>query len=240
MSISPEELAAYADGELSGNALARVGSAIAADPDLLRQVEVHRALKARLSGHFTPILEQPVPDRLKQLLAGPGDAADGDSEGEVIDFTAASARQRARRRLPGWNWGGAAIAASLVAALTFTTIGGWNPNGSYAGAKLAHTLDSQLVATRPINAQTRVMLSFRNGVGELCRAYGSSKESGIACRDAKGWRLETLGGAAGSSGSEFRMAASEADVLAAAQGMAAGSALSAEEEAAARASGWLD
>ena len=240
MSISPEELAAFADGELANDALARVAAAIAADPDLLRQVEVHRALKARLSGHFAPILEQPVPDRLKQLLVGTGDVVNGDGKGGVIDFATASARQRARPRLPGWNWGGVAIAASLVAALTFTTMGSRDSTGSYAGAKLAHALETQLVATQPSDAQPRVMLSFRNGVGEFCRAYGSSKASGIACRDAKGWRFEALGGATANSDSEFRMAGSEAEVLAVAQDMASGPALSAEEEAAARASGWTD
>lgn len=240
MSISPEELTAYADGELSGEALDRVAAAVAGNPDLQRQVDAHRMLKARLSGHFASILEQTVPDRLKQLLAGPADAVDGSDEGEVIDFAAASERQRARRRLPGWGWGGAAIAASLVAALTFITIDSRDLSGGYAGPRLAQALDTQLVATQSADAQARVLLTFRNGAGEFCRAYGSSEESGIACRDAKGWRFESLGGATANSSSEFRMAGSEAEVLAAAQDMASGSALSAEEETVARASGWTN
>src|SRR3546814_6659225 len=57
MTITPEEIAAFADGQMEGDAKARVAAAVAADPQLARQVEAHRALAARLAGHFAPILE---------------------------------------------------------------------------------------------------------------------------------------------------------------------------------------
>ena len=60
ISITPERLAAYADGELDGETARAVETAIAADPALQAQVAAHRALKARLSAHFAPIAAQPV------------------------------------------------------------------------------------------------------------------------------------------------------------------------------------
>lgn len=234
MSVTPEELAAFADGELSGADEARVAVAVAADPALARQVEAHRALKARLGGHFAPIIDQPVPDRLTQLLSSGG----GD-EPQVIDLIAARERRDAKRRLPAWGWAGGALAASLVAALVFTVAGpGGSEKADYAGQQLASALDSQLASTQSASAETRILLSFRNEGGEYCRAYSATDGGGIACRDQQGWRVEARSAVTGSTQTDFRMASSEADLLAAAQDMALGPALSAEEEAAASAAGW--
>jgi AraC-like DNA-binding protein len=49
MTISREELAAFADGELDTGREAEIAAAVAADPALAAQVEAHRALKARLA-----------------------------------------------------------------------------------------------------------------------------------------------------------------------------------------------
>lgn len=237
MSVTPDELAAFADGELSGADEARVMAAIAADPALARQVEAHRTLKARLASHFAPILEQPVPDRLTELLAG---SSAGGGQGQVVDLAAARLEREGRRRLPAWGWVGGALAASLVAVLVFTvTRPGEEAGGAaYAGAQLASTLDSQLSAAQPSSAGTRILLSFRNREGEFCRAYSADDGSGIACRDQRGWRFEAQGTGAAGAQTDFRMAGSEAELLAAAQDMARGPALSAEEEKAASAAGW--
>ena len=235
MSISPEELAAFADGELAGDDEARVAAAVAADEELARKVENHRALKARLSGHYAPILDQAVPEHLKQMLAGT-DKGEASQPAEVVDFAAARERREARRTLPGWGLTGGAIAAALVAALVFTT--GEDARPGYADAQLASTLDSQLVATQPGDAETRILLSFRNEAGEFCRAYSASEQSGIACRDGEGWRQQAIGEGSESAQTEYRMAGSESEILEAAQDMASGPALTAEEEAAALEQGW--
>ncbi|WP_428028055.1 anti-sigma factor family protein [Altererythrobacter sp.] len=235
MSISPEELAAFADGELSGEAEARVAEAIAADPELARQVEAHRALKAKLASHFAPVLEQDVPDRLTQLLSN-ADERDGD--GGVVGLAKARDKRQAKRVLPAWGWAGGAIAASLVAALVFTV--GDRDRPSYAGANIASALETQLVATQPTDAGTRILLSFRNGSNELCRAFTSSDGSGIACRDDRGWRYQAVGSGSSSGGSEYRMAGSDGELMAIAQDMADGPALTSEDEVAARDKGWRD
>ncbi len=229
MTISREDIAAFADGELSGEREADVAAAIAADPGLQREVEAHRALQARLSGHFAPIAEQPVPEALAAMLA-PKDA-------EVVDFAAARRKREATRTLPRWGWiAGPAIAASLALAV-FLPRGG-APDG-YADTRLAGVLDTQLVAEQQPDADLRILLSFRDGEGDFCRAFSSAEGSGIACRDAEGWKLEALGTGSGGAPTDYRMAgASDGDILARAQQMADGAALDAAEEAAAREAGW--
>jgi anti-sigma factor RsiW len=68
MSVTDEQIAAYADGELQGADKARIAEAIAADPALAQKLDAHKALKAKLGAHFAPILDAPVPDRLTALL----------------------------------------------------------------------------------------------------------------------------------------------------------------------------
>lgn len=235
MSVTPEELAAFADGQLPGEEEARVAAAVEADPGLAAKVAAHQELKSKLSRHFAPILDEPVPERLSEMLGKSDDEA-----AEVVDFTAAKQRNDNKQRMPGWAWGGSAIAASLVAALVFTTQSGPGPTQEYADVRLASALDIQLVATQPSDAESRILLSFRNEVGEYCRAYSGADFSGIACRDSEGWRLEAIGDGSPAQQSEFRMAGSESDVLQQAQEMAVSGALSAEEEAAAQDAGWLE
>ena len=112
------------------------------------------------------------------------------------------------------------------------------PDG-YADAQLAGALDSQLVAEQPAGADTRILLSFQNREGDFCRAFSGASGSGIACRDAQGWKLEALGEGAAGARTEYRMAGADAGaIMARAQSMADGPALDAEAEAEARATGW--
>ena len=69
MTVTPEMMAAYADGELAGEERQHVEAAIAADAELARQVDRHRRLKAMLSARYAPIAAAPVPERLTDLIA---------------------------------------------------------------------------------------------------------------------------------------------------------------------------
>lgn len=236
MSITEDILAAYADGELEGAEAARVAEAVAADPALAATVAAHRELKARLSAHYAPIAQQAVPPHLAALLSGATDKRD-ESGAEVISFAA----ERQKRGLVPMlrRWGpiaGPALAASLVLAVLQPWKGG-TPEG-YADPALAAALDSQLVATQPADARTRILISFERDGGGLCRAWRGSSGSGIACRDDTGWKIERQFALGESAGGEFRQAGSDADLLAAAQDMAAGGALDAAGERAAKARGW--
>lgn len=231
MTVSPEQLAAFADHQLEGAEARAVAAEVAADPVLQAQVEAHRALRERLAGHFAPIAAAEVPERLLAAARAPARSAD------VIDLSvAAAARKRGGRPGISWRYAMPAIAASLVAAVL--GVNAWQSR-DYAGGAVGVALDHQLAATAPADASVRVLLSFRDGAGQFCRAYAAGNEGGIACRDDRGWRLQFRTSVPAGQQAEFRQAGSgAAAVMAAAQTMAVGPALSADEEATAAKRNW--
>ncbi len=235
MTITPEEIAAYADGELTSERKTVVEAAMLADPDIARRIESHKSLKATLFAHYTPVAAERVPDRMAAMLTKP--------EADVVDLAAARTRRAARssRHFPRWGWiAGPALAASLLLAVTwFAPEGGGK---DYASAQLAGVLDTALVARQPASADTRILLSFRNGAGEFCRAFNSAAASGIACRDEQGWKIEHSGaGPANSGKSDYRMAGTnDQAILQHAQSMSNGPALDAAAEERAMARNWLN
>ena len=227
MSVTREELAAFADGELDAVRAAEIAAAIDADPALQAQLGAHRALQERLSTHFAPIIDAPLPGRLTAALR---------PEPRVIDFAAAREKRERARTLPRWTWfAGPALAASLALAVLLPR----GPGEGYADGALAETLDGQLVAAQSADASTRILLSFRDGEGAFCRAFAGEAQSGIACRDAEGWKLRFEGEGVAVQGSDYRMAGTPAAVVfERAQAMAAGPALDADAEKRAQARGW--
>jgi hypothetical protein len=225
MTYSPEEVAAFADGELEGERQAEVAAAVAADPELAEQVRAHRALRERLSSHFAPIMEAPLPERLLRPLQ-PRDT--------VVNLSDVRWKRHSRS-YARWAWlAGPALAASLVLALLMQ-----QDHSNPIEGNLALALDRQLVAEQAPGAPQRILLSFRNTSGEYCRAFTSPALSGIACREADGWRLEQKASGAKPDESDYRMAGSSAaELLAGAQAMAVGPALDAGEERRARENGW--
>ena len=228
MSITDEELAAFADDELEGERRTEVAAAVAADPGLARKVEQHRALKERLGSHFAPVLEQEVPDRLKDLL---------DTESRVIDLGSAKAKRNRTSKI-GWGWIAAPALAASIALAVFLPRGSQVPEG-YAQAELAEALDTQLVASQDMNEPTQILLSFQRENGQYCRAFSSSASNGIACRDETGWALVQQAEGTALDGTEFRQAgSSQEELLEKVQEIAAGPALDAQAERAAMETGW--
>lgn len=236
MTITAEELAAFADGELAEPRASEVAAAIGADPELARQLAAHRALRQALTAHFNPIAAEPVPDRLRALLTGAAADADTAPPAAVIDLAAARASREARRKIPRWTWVvGPAIAATL-GLLVFRPPGASGPD--YAGTQLAAALDSRLSSDPVAPGEPRILASFARADGAMCRAYAGQRQSGIACRDSDGWRIERTGEGVRESG-DYRQAGSPAQaIMAAAQEMASGPALDQAGEQAARARGW--
>lgn len=235
MKITPEELAAYADGELSGARLGEVEAVIAADPALAQQVAAHRALKVSLGAHFAPILNQPVPDRLTRMLSKPDSP---ESQETVVSFAAAHEKREMKKTIPRWGWVvGPALAASLALAVFMPRDG--DKTSEFASPQLAMVLDQQLVATQTASVDTRILVSFRSKDGNLCRAYSGTVAGGIACREAQGWRLrDVLHGSEAAAGEYRQAGADDAALLAIVQDMADGPALDSAQEAAAREDDW--
>lgn len=241
MSITPEMLAAYADGQLGPDDAALVEAAIADDPALAREIEAHKALREQLGAHFAPILNMPVPDRLRRPLEAPAQVTD------LADARRArEERMAARAPLPRWAAGGA-VAASLAIGLVLGSQlsgGGMVADDDgrvVASGTLDRALTTQLASAQASDAPVRILLSFRSGDGRYCRGFEAGPTSGIACRTDGNWDLVRTQSSGPARGSQYRQAGSaSADIMAAAQEMAAGGALDADAEQAARDKGWRD
>ena len=166
MTIDPETLAAYADGELDPLAAKRVERAMADDPSLAAEVERHRALAARLRGGFASLDAQPMPAGVEALFA---------RTDNVVAFPTRKPAPRPQR----W-WG--AIAASLVAGLLLGQLVprsggelGFEGGTAVAQGKLARALDTQLASGARPN---------RGGMGR------ASVPGHVPAR-CPGWLLET-------------------------------------------------
>ena len=60
MTIPEETLMAYVDGELDEAGRGEVEAAMAADPEVARRVERHKALRKKISSELDPVLLQQV------------------------------------------------------------------------------------------------------------------------------------------------------------------------------------
>ncbi|MFT4056233.1 MAG: transcriptional regulator [Novosphingobium sp.] len=258
MTVSEEELAAYADGELAGTEAQRVAAAIAAEPALAERLEAERRLRSLLKGHLEPVVSEPVPENLRLMIAAAEDAEADPTDAKVqepariLDFAAARSRrdQKARtappRRLtlPRWWSTGAVIAASLVLGLFLGTRmaddgAGVTPSGALmATGMLAKGLDEKLASSNE-PGKLRILTSFRRNDGSYCRVYDAGASSGIACKDSQGWILQRAVTNAASQHQEYRQAGSAAaELMTAAQAMAQGDPLDAAQEREVRAAGW--
>ena len=228
MTISPEQLAAYADGELDEITAARARRAVEGDPHLASDLAKLTELQNMLAARFDPILAEPVPERLSSPIE---DAA------KVVSLDPARQARQSLWQRPQFRFGaGAAIAASLVVAVLVGGRGG-APQG-YADTQLAAALDGTLSGQTAPDG-TRLLISFRNGEGAACRGYTAQTASGIACHDDRGWKLKVFGGADAQQTTQYRQAGSaDSAVMAAAQDMAAGPAFDVAAEGAARKTGW--
>lgn len=231
MSFDPETVAAFVDGELDDLTARRIERVAETDAALAAEIVRHRALRAQLAEHYAPICDEPVPDRLRSLLA----------DGPKLDTSLADRRAARRSRFSTLHWG--AIAASLVLGLTIG-LRPWIPAGDVqtdngaliAAGSLARALETQLASNQSAGAAVRIGVSFEDKAGRYCRSFESPGLDGIGCREGDHWRLErTL---AGEGSSDYRQASS-GELAAAAAAMMRRDALDARGERAARDAGWM-
>jgi hypothetical protein len=190
-----------------------------------------KAERRRLSAAFDGVLNEPVPDRLKALLAEPAPAP------QVVDLGAVRAR---RRGIPGWAaWGG--MAATLVlGTLIGTRLAPLGDDGGrlVASGTIAQALDKQLA--NATGGPVAVQISFKARDGRFCRSFSTTTTAGLACRDSDGaWALQQVAAVNALNG-DMRQASSSLppSVLAAVDATLAGDALNADQEKAARDAGW--
>ena len=228
MTITPEQLAAYADGELDDLTAARVRRAVEADPALASELAQQAALRTMLAARFNPVLAQPVPERLMASI---------EAAAKVVSLSDVRAARQSLWQRPQFRFAaGSAIAATLVIAVLVGRPAS-APTG-YADGQLAAALDGVSSGQTGPDG-TKLLLSFRTDNGTACRGFAGKSVSGIACHDERGWKLETAGAASPQQTAQYQQAGSaDAAIMAAAQDLAAGPALDAAAEQAARAAGW--
>jgi hypothetical protein len=194
---TPEELMAYADGELDAEHARRVEQAIAADPALRAMVEDHRRTRAAAREAFDRMAEAPMSPELSRLsgtLAAP-------RRPTAWNFGPRNAAEA--RRL----WAPLALPAALAAALGIGVVStalmtastddliDWR-NGPSAGTQLARVLDSAPSgeASGSSERQVVVVASFEAADGRYCRQFelGGGASDGVACRAEHGWSIVAL------------------------------------------------
>jgi hypothetical protein len=249
----------HVDGEMAAADQAAFDARLAHEPALAAAVARERALRTRLQLAYAPVLEEPVPAGLLDLLAlpepAPAAANDNVPAGANDAWRAGLPRAgRWRWRWPEWG----AIAAALMLGVVFgsrmltlhpgaeTLALNVGDDGSItAQGGLRDALEQRAAgADAKPDTGVSVGLSFRNHAQQYCRTFTlDNASSGIACKGGDGWVVANLEHAAGvpaSGAGAYRTAASlfSPTLLAAVDALREGDTLDAAAEAAAKAKGW--
>lgn len=251
MTLSEETLMAYADDELDAATRASVEAAMQEDPEIGKSIARHRALRDRMQGAFSAVLNEPVPDRLVDAARGRIAAP----QGAVVDLSLAREAAGQKNSAARTRWQPAAMAASLLLGLGLGFLA-WHGSGAtlirpgaggglVAGAALVEALSTQLSDDRAADRVAVTGLSFRDKSGDYCRTFvltGSDASSGLACHEGTDWRIKALAQAPREAANpgNFRTAASESSPLirAAVENSIDGEPLDHAGEIAARQTGW--
>ena len=212
---------AYVDGELPPKDVVAFDARIALEPALAGAVARERALRARLQSAYAPVLDEPMPAGLLDLLAipdaaaktpplhsvmQPAPAANETLPTGVNDAHRATLPHARRWRWPEWG----AMAACLVLGAVFGTrvpaphpaSGNGDtlaldvaPDGAItAQGALRNALEQDVAGTvLDPNAKVGVGLTFRDHAKQYCRTFTlDSSSSGIACKQSDGWVVAHL------------------------------------------------
>lgn len=260
-------LMAFADGELETEQSTQLQAALMLDNALQERLVAITQQRERLIAAFAPVLAEPIPDRLSQLLRAPAAAAPSQAAPNVVDLGAARAQKEQRdaeqalqasaprRAMPTWaQWGG--MAASVVLGVLMgsqlqpTAKGvdiGLQGGKLLAGGAIEKSLSTQLASdTRSAQgsgAPVAVQLSFVDKRGHYCRTFSTGQLAGLACQDQGQWAVQQLVTAEATphaSSTDMRQASSALPraLLDAVDQHIAGDTLNADAERAARAQGW--
>jgi hypothetical protein len=227
---TPEELMAYADGQLAPDQARRVEQAVAASAELRAIVEDHRRTRAAARKAFDAMAQAPMSaglDRLSATLSGEGVVA----ERRTVRWWAKAA---------AWPAAAAACLAVGIVSGTMATASNdlirWQ-DGPVAGTQLASMLEQS--GTGEARDGHVVVASFRAGDGRYCRQFeiGGGEADGVACREARGWAIIALAERPGGPDA-IQVAGGESAVALAIAGLKPGARIEGEAERRLIASKW--
>jgi hypothetical protein len=256
--ISQETLYAYVDNELNATDSAKVEAAMAGDPALKSLIEEQRALRALLGNAYSPVLDEPVPER---IMAAAQAKPAAKPKAKIVRLAAARERKQAagdetapRQAANDWTWKHWGSMAACLVVGVFAGYSGWLSNATHdvatidgklvARGQLAQALSTQLASAQTKDAPVKIGLSYVSKAEELCRSFTvkSAGTDGLACRRGNEWMLRVIEQEQPKPGdqSDLRMAASPvpAALLKVVDEQIQGSPLDAEGEKAAMNKGW--
>jgi hypothetical protein len=234
---------AYVDGALDSETAARLEADSRHDAALAARIAQQRELSARLRATYDPVLEEPIPQRLRDTLVGSNPYA-------AITPIGAARKAPPRRSWSLREWGALAAAVVLGAVLgpfifrDSTELPIANEGGRLvAGGYLDAALSTQIAGTTAEGALARIELSFRATDGDYCRVFAlRAGPGGVACRREGRWAVEIMdgGGTPTSEPGGFRQASSALTpaILSAMTTLGASEALTPDEERQRLGSGW--
>lgn len=231
-----EKFFAWLDGELSGIEADEVEARVAADPQLRKLAEQHRAFGARLKGAFEPIAAEPV------SLAAYAPAA---ANSNVLGIAEARVGRSGYSTRRFWAQAASIALVFAIGAVTGGTLfkgpaSPIAPNGGrlVAAASLKDALSTQL-ASVPVQSGPRVGLTFRDQSGSICRSFTVEAASGLACLEQGDWRVRGVFQGPEGQSADYRMAAGADPRLAELiESSIAGEPFDAAQELQARQRGW--
>lgn len=242
-----EVLSAFIDGELPPEEMEEVRREVEKSPALSARVEALKAADRLVVGAYGAIGDEPMPQRVLDLLENRGGAAGSN----VVEFSPGRRSSGVGRYWPSALAASLALAVGVGLGLQFSgggaLIAGAIEKGSplYAALETTPSAETVTVAGRS-GAKLTPVLSFRSQTGDFCREFlVISKHRGnraVACRQGDQWAVEFAVAVAprDAGGSSYATASSELDGAfeTAVGDMIADAPLAPEEEAALIESGW--
>lgn len=245
-----EMLMRFADGELDAEEMAVIEKAMETDDDLVGRVAMFIETKVQAQAALKPLLDEPVPEKLKAAVEGmiaakrTEDAKAAAKPATVVPFEArkAAARPAARQ----WTLPLAASIAAVIGGLAGYWAAGDGapaPGGLWVagiirpalGEALATIESGKEIRLPGISDRFRAIATFRNDAQELCREFEIDSQDhstvmSVACRAGDEWRVSFAVVAPGDAGGYAPASSAEA-LDAYLSAIEAGEPLLAEDEA---------
>ena len=240
------QIHAFVDGELDAETSARLEAQSRSDAELAARVARQRELRTQLRAEFDAVLEEPVPQRLREALDAP-------ARGEIVTPIGAARKAGVRAPRPSWSlreWG--AIAAALVLGVLLGPLA-FRGSGSapiqldqgrlVAEGYLDTALSTQAAGGQAQGTSALIVVSFRAASGEYCRTFQlRTGGDGLACRHDGRWFVPLFEGTTGQPSDDvgFRQASSALTpaMLGAMDALGASDPLTADEERERLRAGW--
>lgn len=195
--ITKEQLAAFADGELSPEEAAAIVMHLADHPDDQAYVDEVMAANLALARAFAAPLQEPVPDHIAAMLLPETSRAAGTTS-NIVAFTKPN---RTRLTFAAVVSAGMAIAASVAAVAFYPALGPDLSVGPVAENSellkiLSATASGEAVAFGRGRALT-ILASLPAKTGD-CREFEVVStdqrqiQIGLACQDGQGWVIDVL------------------------------------------------